>query len=287
VEEPSTNAQSPPIYAESEGLICPQCGYDLRSITSEKCPECGLPIDRSAMSVSRIPWEHRREIGYFRAFWRTTRLVIFHPKKLAEEINRPVTYRSARQFQFISVLIVWTSLCPWLVADNYRIISDAIRPHASIGWWIELIIFALALLSIGLFLFLATGVASYWFHPRSMPVVRQNRAIALSYYAAAPMAWLWLPSALFLLDYVAASGNAVSEQLGLVCLIVASLLLGAILFDVYAVSVNLMRNVTHCESGRTTAMAILLPAMWGVCVFLAAIIPVAVLYVSFVILSFR
>ena len=34
-------------------------------------------------------------------------------------------------------------------------------------------------------LVLVTGVASYWFHPKSIPVVRQNRTIALSYYGCA------------------------------------------------------------------------------------------------------
>jgi len=55
--------------------------------SSDKCPECGLAIDRDLISISRIPWEHRREIGSFKAFWRTTRMVMFHPRQLAKEMK--------------------------------------------------------------------------------------------------------------------------------------------------------------------------------------------------------
>ena len=30
-------------------LFCPNCGYNLRGIDSERCPECGVVIDREAM----------------------------------------------------------------------------------------------------------------------------------------------------------------------------------------------------------------------------------------------
>ena len=55
------------------------------------------------------------------------------------------------------------------------------------------IVLEMALLPLGagclwLFLFTATGAASYFFHPRSISIERQNRAITLSYYACAPLA---------------------------------------------------------------------------------------------------
>src|SRR4051812_12709994 len=44
-------------------LHCPQCGYNLRGIDSDVCPECGLAIDRVAFAQSQLPWSHRRRIG--------------------------------------------------------------------------------------------------------------------------------------------------------------------------------------------------------------------------------
>ena len=43
---------------------------------------------------------------------------------------------------------------------------------------------------LALFLLSATAIASYFFHPKSLSVIRQNRAVALSYYSAAPLAYL-------------------------------------------------------------------------------------------------
>jgi len=38
-----------------------------------------------------------------------------------------------------------------------------------------------------LFLLAITGVPSYFFHPAHLPIERQNRAVALSYYTSAPL----------------------------------------------------------------------------------------------------
>src|SRR5205823_2812668 len=46
----------------------------------------------------------------------------------------------------------------------------------------------LNLIGLLLFFILLTGVGSYFFHPRRLAVLRQNRAVALSYYACAPLA---------------------------------------------------------------------------------------------------
>src|SRR5688500_6888706 len=82
-------------------LFCPGCGYDLRAIDSGRCPECGLPVDRTA-GVSRIPWAHRRRIGWARAYSRTVWLATFRTRKLAAEVERPVDYRAAQQFRLVT-----------------------------------------------------------------------------------------------------------------------------------------------------------------------------------------
>src|SRR5690349_18858272 len=85
------------VEAESD-LYCAQCGYHLRGITSDRCPECGLPIDHEL--TSRIPWVYRRHIGRVRAYLRTVRLATLNAKLLAAEVARPVSYSDAQRFRW-------------------------------------------------------------------------------------------------------------------------------------------------------------------------------------------
>ena len=33
------------LYFDGHGEPCPQCGYDLRDLKSDRCPECGRPVE--------------------------------------------------------------------------------------------------------------------------------------------------------------------------------------------------------------------------------------------------
>jgi predicted amidophosphoribosyltransferase len=90
--------------ANRSGLFCPDCGYDLQAIESERCPECGLIIDRTALGQSVIPWLHRSSIGRFRAFWRTVNMATFRPRQLAQELVQPARFRDAVLFRRLVVL---------------------------------------------------------------------------------------------------------------------------------------------------------------------------------------
>src|SRR3954452_7751839 len=86
------------------GLFCPDCGYDLRGIASERCPECGWVIDRTLLGASAIPWVGRERIGRWRAYWRTVWMATFSNKRLAMESVRPIEWRDARRFATITML---------------------------------------------------------------------------------------------------------------------------------------------------------------------------------------
>jgi hypothetical protein len=278
--------------AEAAELVCPGCGYELRGIASDRCPECGLAIDRATMSVSRLPWAHRKRIGRFRAYWRTNLMAIFRPGKVAEEMNRPVRFQDAQRFRHFTVLLAWVPVAAWgiaLLIANPDILGFPLDHPRGLGWWLEAVIVLSAVFSSWLFLLMISGAGSYLFHPRSMPVVRQNRAVALSYYACAPLAWLWLAGALFAVSASLVSGpyRAAPDQvafgfmLGGLCVTVAVVVL--FWFRV----IILMRRMTHCGIGRTLALAIYLPVSWLLLYQISAAIPLAVFLVSVIILSFR
>ena len=82
----------------TQDLFCIDCGYDLRSIASERCPECGWVIDwsglRRVISRGRIgkSWGGGGRFGGRRLSG------TLRGKELAREVVRPVEDRDARRF---------------------------------------------------------------------------------------------------------------------------------------------------------------------------------------------
>ena len=279
------------IDATPADFFCPECGYDLRAIQSERCPECGLVIDRASMSVSRLPWSHRDKIGFFRAYWRT---MLLGPKKLAAEMARPVSYPDAQRFRHVTVLIAWLPLAAWAVGlalYNTPDLRHRIHAGTRLGWFLEAIVLLSGLFALWLFLLMASGVASYFFHPKRLPVVLQNRAVALSYYACGPLAWLWVPAVfagLYALIETQQWGVDTWVERSDGALFGAALLLPILIAIVCLVrAVRLMSRTTHCRAARIIAMVVFVPCEWLLCFLPAALIPAIAVYVSVVILSLR
>jgi hypothetical protein len=182
----TTQSQSP--YADD--LYCPECGYSLRGLTSKRCPECGLRLDFIESEVSLIPWERRREIGRFRAYWRTGWLAAFRPKRFCRAAYQPVSYPCAQKFRWLTVAHAYVALL--LVLGTLETLGAGLLEELGeeTGWWFV----ALAGLCPLLALIVLTGVPSYFFHPRYLPVERQNRAVALSYYGSGLLGYA-LPNA--------------------------------------------------------------------------------------------
>jgi len=170
-------------------LYCPGCGYDLRSIGSNRCPECGLTVDRSQLGQSIIPWLHREKLGRYRAFWRTVRLVSVSPRKLAHDMSCPARFRDAVLFRRLVALHVWipiaTLACLGIIFGDARIwVGSDIA-----GSVVQVITLLTALTGLWVWILMICGLPSYFFHPGALDVKRQNRAITLSYYGCAPLAW--------------------------------------------------------------------------------------------------
>src|SRR5689334_14153377 len=68
---------------------CGVCGYDLRAIPSDRCPECGTPFDPTE-PIAPIPWLHRAHLGGWGAFWRTVGIVLLTPDRLAKQVHPSV-----------------------------------------------------------------------------------------------------------------------------------------------------------------------------------------------------
>ncbi len=235
-------------------------------------------------------------------------------KKFAEELARPVSYRDAQRFRWITVALTALPAAAILfgiltliglarlrqaavfvftqsTSDPHPWAYDLVLPWAAGAAWPVALPVALVL-----FVACASGVHSYWFHPRSIPVVRQNRAVALSYYAVAPMVWLPVPVMLLLASVCAFSffellwNRTMSNDEYQLVVLASCVSLAAVVALVSLIAFNLVRLAAANENNlaRTITLIACLPLAWLTCgaVTLFAV-PWVVGYVYLVVDSLR
>jgi hypothetical protein len=273
-------------------LRCPQCGYDLRAITSEKCPECGTAVDRESLARSQIPWVYRKELGRWKAFWKTVRLATFHPVQLAEEMNRPTHLCDAILFRRAVVFSLFAVLFPLNLIWLFGISSRAIW-HSD-DWILSLVNTGYLIVPNGivlLWLFLLTGVPSLFARPRTMSVLRQNRSVALSFYACAglmPLMIGWLIACVLFLLVMILDHSRISPPLLIVISCVASVVSLLSLAPAIVSPIVLMRRATLAQGAARVRIVALMPVMWMVVSALAlVVIPLAWWLLGVMVLSLR
>ena len=308
--QPSSDqpALSPAEPSDTE-IFCPECGYDLQRLSSNKCPECGTEIDRTGLAISRIPWVHRRRVGRFRAYWRTVLLVTLNPKRLAAESSGPVSYEHARLFRIITALIAglvlglfMLAIQLWVDADLYRVADITWTPGwpglappsllqgLAFQWEAGAMLLPVIPICVLIAVILIGGVGSYWFHAKHLPLVRQNRAVALAAYAAGPLAWFPFPAAL-----LAGFGLMVANEMDrkafpfLVVLNVSGCIATVlILISFWRANLALLRRTTQASAARLILAAILMPLTWAMCgLFVLLLVPWVVGFVRILIGSLR
>jgi hypothetical protein len=268
---------------EEAARYCVGCGYNLRGVLSDRCPECGLEIDASNASI--VAWEHRKRLGRWRAFWGTAWMATFRPERLAEAVDGAVSYRAARRFRWVVVVLAALPVMAFVVAlvfmgkglaDDWgtQIPFAVATPERTIFWRIE----APAMwangakldlvLPIGfLFTFLiGTGGWGRWILSRGISVEKQNRVIALGNYVCAPLVFVFLPTGMLAatvaIEYLHLSWTApysvifLAAALGLIC----SGVLISLLY--WRNSVTVLSSATGAGRGRRVVAALALPMRW-------------------------
>lgn len=210
-----TSAQSKPAdrstMAEAPVILCPQCGYDLHGLLATRCPECGLDVVAVKAIGSLIPFTYRQGMGFWRAYWKTVRWVIFRRKQFAQSASRPVDDRDARLFQHVTLLLasIPAAIAAMALAATSGLgilpesMSSAPRPIESL----DVMWYPVMALCVWVFFFVLTWMPRYGFLSRCRSPELRHRAISLSYFAAAPFAYTFIPVMLALLSILIQSAE--------------------------------------------------------------------------------
>ncbi len=254
--------------------ICPECNYDLRGAAHERCPECGLDLSFMQAEHSTIPWCDPRR-GRVSAFVQTALLATSRPKRLLREVFRPVDYHAAQRFRWTCVLLAFGSL---LLAGGAALwvepgLWQAWRSLA--GTWFVFYFAACVLL---LLIFLSGG-HTYFFHPKRLSVEHQNRTLALSYYASAPLGLL--PCVTLLLPLCILLPGANDTDLKLTALlVVVGVACALVWLGIVVLASTYARHLLGRGRARWTVGLLTLLAMVISHLVCLAALPAAALYVG-------
>lgn len=182
VKQENNAAATDGLAAIPEGVVCPECGYDLRGLTGSACSECGFALAPVRAVEPQIPWCRRSELGWFPAYWRTVWLAGRRPKRLYLELVRPVSYRDSQVFRWVTFLHAYLAILLVAALCYFQMVPDEPDGREMLTWlfW-GVQLYAVAILAGW------PGVTSYGFQRRGWPVELQNKLIALNYYAWAPL----------------------------------------------------------------------------------------------------
>jgi hypothetical protein len=174
---PRPGARDGPIQRD---VFCEKCGYNLRGLQQRICPECGSEFRPNQQAASQLPWKQRQAIGFLDAYWRTVKLVLFHPRRFGLEVweGGRIHQRDANAFRWITVahayvplLIVWLSFA----GPNLRH-DELITFTAAVG------------LLLLVWLMKSTYLLVSFFKKQTMSADVQRRLVALSHFTCAALA---------------------------------------------------------------------------------------------------
>jgi hypothetical protein len=242
-------------------VFCEGCGYSLAGIVAERCPECGRPYDASELPFARIPWLHRRRIGWVKAYCATVLMVIFRTRRFARELCRPVriSLPDARKFRRVTLRLAVLSLAAG-VAGALLLTNNPpvwlLPTHVLIRLGLT---FVFGIVAAMVLLALATDMPVFiW---RGLPGRPPHELAPIHYYAAAPLALIPLACALAFATVVAGWFNlpAVVVFIGVGA---SALLVIVLVLMLWGLPLVLMREATGCSLWRMWALLLYLPLHW-------------------------
>ena len=268
-------------------LFCQKCGYNLRGNESERCPECGAAADLDALSQPQIPWVYRKGRGVFRAYWQTVWLVMFHPRRLQEEMSRDVGEDHARKFRSVTFLHV---VAPFAIVFNGLYFADiAVRARGFDALEILSVCGGsmAVLVCVWLFMWAISSIAGDFLRDDKISEEMQDCAVALSYYTCAPMLWMPLVGLINVMVHITGKGLILGSIFEMAAILIAGCLpLALLAWWVHSV-LALARYALHLSPWEQVRFEATQIVLWlGIAVATLLVLPLAIFYLIVVPFSF-
>lgn len=268
-------------------IYCPKCAYDLRGAEGERCSECGYSLTGLRAVESNIPWVHRKQRGWWHAYWATVWLVTFRHRRFCEEYARTVSYPDARKFQRTTVVLLSTLTMVALVITYLTILvyiyqGWATEEFFNLKLFLEIWPIVIYFGGYVLFLIAVSGVPSYFFHPKHLPLARQNSAIAMSYYAGAPLIFSIVPT----IFWIALFGHGIQCWHGVLLAWLAAITSYALMLFALSTQARLATRLMPNLKVRLWIMLMGLQFLWLVIGLITLVLlPLTIFYVMVIIAS--
>ena len=85
---------------------CRKCGYRLVGLHELRCPECGTAFEKNALFRRQVPWENRKSMGIYRAYWSTLQMLLYQPAELVACCRIGTHISDSRVFRWINTISV-------------------------------------------------------------------------------------------------------------------------------------------------------------------------------------
>lgn len=244
--------------------LCESCGYNLRGLTENRCPECGREFDPIRLPRARIPWLRRKEIGLVAAYFQTVWKVLVHPRQFAGEFRRPnlIPLVAGEKFRMLNISIAVMSAIAAPLAMSIGVIVSSLRRD----WIVESFVLALTLLGIGTFVCVFFRIAIIPPASADFNFTASGMAVILD-YASAPLAfspvWTLSLGALF-----AVRSSQIERLVGVICVLVGCGIVGF----VWITQIVLVSLMGRFEWSRVAFFSMRLIVHWAFAAFVAIIV---------------
>ncbi|MDP6545985.1 MAG: hypothetical protein QGH60_18550 [Phycisphaerae bacterium] len=233
----------------------------------------------------KIPWERRKHIGRFRAYWRTAKMVMFSPCDLEQFLDAPVCEKHAKKFRRVTVqltFLITLGVLGALMVKTCMLIDSPGFEMRQLKSAASMVLARMGMAVLSLIgLFLATRSLEWFSSPKYFDPERQDKAIALSCYACGPILIVTIVGAVAsLLTIMAVSATDTTPATNVITLAWWSIFLAW-----WPASVQAIHFTTGQNARRTTIAAIALPLIWIGQQLLMGIIPISVFHWRLIIAS--